>query len=882
MPSKIHAAGIGSAASVAAGLILNSTTLVLAISGTSAYAQDGPDDVFIEEVIVTATRRAESVQDIPVAVTAITGANLEESRAYDVYMMQEQAPGLVVSRSQQSTTASFAIRGIGTSSQNFGLESSVGLYVDGVFRSRQSAIVNNLVDVDRVEVMRGPQGTLFGKNTPSGAIQIHTVSPVDSNGMAASEVNAFVEVTGGDFGLVDVRAASNIPLSPGVAALRATLFSAKRDGYVNEVTAGSDVINDMDRLGGRLQLVVTPNDRLTLRAIADYAEIDEVCCAALTRQDSLFAFGRTGPGGTPIPGTDAILNLMGGTTFTGDQFGDRMMALNQLPRSTNEDRGLSLEINYDFDNGTRLTSISAYRAFDTTDDIDADFSDVALFVKENNSKQNSFSQEFRFDGRFGERTRYVAGVYYFQQDLDSDSTLFGEPGFSTYFLGDYIFNPDPVMFPPASQQGQIALIVDLIAAATAGVPPPPIGPGPLPGTAMPFALGTFANEVMMQEHRSWAVFAQFDFDLSDAWMLTAGVRYTDEKKDLTGTFTQNPLGTPVDPVALATESALFLANPLAYNPYTPESLAAFGPVRQAGWGSYLLDVLRPRPDVQESINDDQVQGTVKLSWIASDEVMLYASYGTGYKSGGTNTDRINALFSYTFGPETSRSAEIGMKSTIAGGRVRLNVAAHKTDVDDLQANSFTGLGFNLQNAGKAETHGAEVELLWTPLDNLVVQGAYTWSVADFKEFAEGTCWVATPFHTGVDDPGRQDPADPFCSRAGDRLPSNPEHNVFLAGTLDFAVGGTTNLFIRPEFNYYSDTMTDGNNEPLKLRDSYTVWNLSAGLNFESIQADLIVWGRNITSEDHYETVFDVPIQDGKLNAYPRESRTYGVTFRKGF
>ena len=545
------------------------------------------------------------------------------------------------------------------------------------------------------------------------------------------------------------------------------------------------------------------------------------------------------------------------------------MALNQLPRATNEDRGLSVQFDYDFENST-LTSISAYRAFDTFDEIDADFNDVDLVTKRNTSEQSSFSQEFRLAGNWGQRTRYVAGVYYFQQDLDADNTLFAGSAFTPYLTA-----ADPTV-------AGVTQFVDGIAAATAGVPGPPLGPGPLPPTGNLAPPGTFAREVMLQEHDSWAVFAQFDFDLTDTVTLTAGLRYTDENKDLNGQFTESPLGPPPDVTAILTEVAIFQSNPAAYNPYTPQSLAALAPVRADGWGSYLLDVLRPRTDVNETLQDDRVSGTVKLSWQATDDMLLYASFGTGYKSGGTNTDRINQAFDYIFDAETSESYEIGLKSRLADNRVQLNVALHMTDIDDLQTSAFSGVGFNLQNAGKAETHGAEVELMWLPTDMLQVQAAYTWSVADFADFLQGTCWVATPFHTGIDDPGRQNPGDGFCDRSDGRVPDNPEHNVFLAATLDFQLGSNTNLFIRPEFNYYSDTMTDGNNEPLKLRDSYQVWNLRVGLNFESIDADLTLWGRNIADESHHETVFDVPIQDGKLNAYPREPRTWGLTFRKNF
>lgn len=862
-------------------IVTNFIVLAVAAGAVSPVVQAQEARDYLEEIIVTATKRPEPLQDVAVAVSAVTGDALEISGVEDVYSLQEQVPALTIGRSQNSTQATFGIRGIFTSSQNFGLESSVGLYVDGVYRARQSSVITNLVDIQQIEVLRGPQGTLFGKNTPSGAINMLTVSPAANDGRASNDVNAFVEATAGDLGLLNLSAASNIPLIEDTLALRATVFTAQRDGYVDDVALGGDIINDIDRWGTRLQLYYSPHDRLNLRVIADYSEIDEICCAALTRQDNIFAFGRTGPGGTPIPGTDFVLRtLFGGTTFTLADFENRVMALNQLPRATNEDSGLSLEFNYDFENVT-LTSISAFRTFDTTDDIDADFSDVNMLRKLNTSEQSSFSQELRLAGTFGDRVSYVTGAYYFTQDLDADNTLSFGPSFADFFIGDCrLFETVPGFPPPTSAQGGLACLVDGIAVATAGVPPPPMGPGPLPPAADPFVNGGFAREIMLQDHSSWAVFGQFDFDLSDAFRLTVGLRYTKEDKDLGAQFLENALGPPPDLAAIAAESALFQANPGAYNPYTPSSLAAFGPIRTPGWGQYLLDVTAPQPDFVRTIDDDQVTGTIKLSWFANETTMFYVSYGTGYKSGGTNTDRINVLASPIFGPETSDAIEIGMKADFEAHR--LNIALHDTQIDDLQANAFTGLGFNLQNAGEADTQGAEVEWWWNANDNFSLQATYTWTTADFENFNLGTCWVATPFHTGQPDPGQADPSLPFCTRSGDRVPGVPEHNFYIAPTIGFYVGQNTRLFIRPEYIYYSDTMTDGNNEPLKLRGSYDIWNLRVGLDFEAIDASLTAWGRNLADEPHYETVFDVPIQDGKLNAYPREPRTWGLTLRKNF
>ncbi len=813
-------------------------------------------NVLIEEIVVTAQKREQNIQDVPVAVTAYSGRMLEESGIKDIRELASIAPALISSQSQTATTSSFSIRGIGTSGQNFGLESSVGLYIDGVYRARQSSIINNLVDVQAVEVLRGPQGTLFGKNTPSGAINMTTVRP-------GHERNAFLEVTGGDFGLLNFAAASNFSLIDDVLAVRATVFTGERDGYVSDVNLGSDKINDRSRAGGRLQLYYTPNDKLDVRVIADYGEINETCCAALTRQSNVTAFGRDNGMGGPVFGSDALLLSLGGTVFPGTEFDNLTTAMNRLPHSSNNDAGLSVEFNYDFDNVT-LTSISAYRDYTSFDQIDADFSNVDLLTDTNIGEQESFSQELRLTGEIGDKTTYVAGVYYFQQDLNSLSTL--NMGAST----SPFLSANPTL---AQAIGGINLFSP-----------------PFPPVADPFPASAFARDDMRQEHESYAIFAQADFELSETLILTAGMRYTDEDKKMVGRFTNGPMGPPPDFTEIVTVLTLVqmgLLDPT--DPANAPRLAgAFGPTWVPGWGLYTQPALAPQAGLNETLTDDQVTGTVKLSWFATDTTMIYASYGTGYKSGGTNTDRINPVFSQTFGPETSTAFEIGVKADFPNQNLRLNLALHNTEVEDLQTNAFSGNGFNLQNAGNADTYGGELEVWWNPSETLQFQANYVLSIADFDKFRNGTCWRATPFHTGTVDPGFDpsggafDPTASVCDRTGGRVPSNPENSFFLAVNKSFNIGSSTTAFLRGEYAYISDVMTDGNNDPLKLRPSFDNLNLKFGLFFDSIDAELSVWGRNVTDERFYETVFDVPVQDGKLNAYPHEPRTWGVTFRKNF
>jgi outer membrane receptor protein involved in Fe transport len=259
--------------------------------------------------------------------------------------------------------------------------------------------------------------------------------------------------------------------------------------------------------------------------------------------------------------------------------------------------------------------------------------------------------------------------------------------------------------------------------------------------------------------------------------------------------------------------------------------------------------------------------------------MVYASYSTGFKSGGTNTDRISTAFNTVFGAESSKSMEIGFKGDL--GPVRLSAALYKTDYDDFQANTFTGTGFNLQNAGDVETQGFEIEALWRPFDSFEVQAFYARNEAEYASFPVGTCWDTTPFHTGVPDPAPPGQEPEQCDRSGNPVPYNPENRAFVAATKDFVIGNN-NLFVRAEASYSSDRFTDGDLDPFTKQDALTIWNLRAGLDIDSWNSTLTVWGRNITDERFYTGSFDAPIQFGRMNSYPQEPATYGVTFAKRF
>jgi iron complex outermembrane receptor protein len=541
-------------------------------------------------------------------------------------------------------------------------------------------------------------------------------------------------------------------------------------------------------------------------------------------------------------------------------FEDYVVAQNIRPQSTNEDRGISVEMNKALGNLT-LSSVTAYRAFDTFDRIDGDFTNVDVLERVNTAEQQSISQEFRLSGNFGEKGSFFqVGLYYFGQEIKSVTDTNGGVAMNSYVLA---LRPD------------LEALIGGVDAVVAG------SGGALPPTAMPYPAGFFVREDMDQDHDGWAAFGQTDIVFSEKVTLTLGARYTDETKKISGLFTQTAAGPEPDFGAIGLNLMYLDPTSPLFNP------ALFSPVPllsvmqpNTGWGAWLFPVLAPRPDLIAELSDDQATGTAKLSIFPNENIMFYGSLATGFKAGGTNTDRISQLLSPVFDAETSASIEVGFKGS--WDKFRVGISYYQTDYEDFQANSFTGTGFNVQNAGEIETDGWEIEYTWQPFDNTTISGYFAKSTGNFKSFDRGTCRDEYIFHTGMPDPGSGGDIDAeICDRAGDVIPYNPEDRAFVALTQDFPIGAG-NLFFRAEYTYASELYTDGDVDPFTLQNGTDLINIRIGMDIDGWNSRITLWGRNVTDERSYHGSFDQPLGAGRMNSYPTEPATYGVSFTKNW
>jgi outer membrane receptor protein involved in Fe transport len=793
---------------------------VIMLLPSICLALESGESRVLEEVLVVAQKRPQNLQLVPVSVAAISAEDLQVSGIKDVFDLASIAPGLEARQGGSANNTRFRIRSIGTSARNFGLESAVGLYVDGVYRARQGSMVNNLVDMASIEVLRGPQGTLFGRNTLAGAVLMNTVAPGHDGH------NGFLEVTAGNYDLLNLTGAVSVSALEDTLAFRASAFSSQREGYVDDLHLGDRSIYDRDRWGVRLQALYTPSLELSVRVIADYSEIDETCCAALVVQDNLRPVALP-PGTTPYAGTDEVLRSLGGTVFTGNQFYQYRTALSFLPQTENQDGGLTLNLEWLLGNFT-LTSITGYRIYDLDDASDADYTDLDALRLQAQAEQEAWTQELRISME-GERTTYVAGLYYFKQHLHNLSTT--EVGADN----NAITSHGSVWFAGSNNQFPLSAVPSF----------------PLPALPL-FPPNSGARNSMRQQHEAYAVFGQADYYLTPALTMTAGLRYTREEKEMDGVFTEGSAPDFNDGVT---------APPFILSRYPS---------------------LAPQDPVAESLSDDHVTGNLKLSWFFSDDAMSYLSYATGYKSGGTNTDRIAPEYDYVFDDETSEAFEIGVKADFPAQGLRVNLALHKTDISDLQINTFGPSGFALQNAAQVDTWGGELELTWHPVDSLTLMAAYAATDGEIVKWETDTCWVAARFHTGRPDPGdpTQGQATTVCDRSGDDLAFNPDF-LLLSAKQSFNLDTGIDGFLLLEYNRVGETDISSQ-DPFLIVPAYELVNVRIGLHLARYDTDITFWGRNVLDEEYRMVGFDPVEADGRVVATPREPATWGITLRKHF
>lgn len=888
---------------------LASTAMLLSLAwGAAAIAQDAtPADgapVEREKIVITAQKREATLQETPVAVSAVTGETIEQAQIRDPIDLQTLVPSLRVSQFAASTNTEFNIRGIGTSSFNPGLEPSVGVFVDGVYLPRSGAAINDFLSLERVEVVRGPQAVLYGRNTPGGVVSFITKKPEYEWGFDG-------EATYGNFDQRILKGSATGPIVSDQLAVRLDGVWNQRDGFLTNVVDGSKV-NDRDRYNVRGQALWEPSADVSLRLIAGYGNIDERCCAApFTFYDpiDLFAFETLG----------ATIPTLPANPHSGD------IAIDGRVQSDVKTNEYSAELNWEFD-GFTFTSITAKTLYDESQDIDADFSSLDLagrrFIQQ---EYDSFTQEFRLTSTGDRAVDWIVGGFYYNNKLDfTNNTPYGDQlrpftDLASRQLFSQSFGQQNVdelfgLFGLGPTAGAPSLLELLVASnAQAGNPlalqlAQQGRGGPLLGGAAYLGDGQgLVEEDYDYDTKSWSVFGQVDVHLTDKATFTVGMRYAEEEKDIDARIDINDPWSALNFADLGQDLRLVSAqtclNPADYQTcvfFVPFVLAQAGapfnplvPLTDAQAANPGINALLalnstqfnpPSGNFADSREDENLAATAIFSYDWTDRLSTYASYSTGFKPGGFNVSSNATLTGVIeFNEETAESIEVGLKASVLGDTANVNFALFDQTIDGFQSNNFVGGGFALQNAGSITIRGLEFDGVWNPTERLLLTGGFSWLFdSKYDKFVNGPC----PDLFSLDDPG---PCTPTINTLTG-LPTliqdlsgkdiGTEWTGSLTGTYFQPIGANLEGFLRGEVYYVDDQFLTTSQDPRIVNDSTTLLNASVGLGAKDGGWELQVWGKNLAEEEYFKGGFpSVGLLGTSYNNYPSDPRTYGVTLR---
>lgn len=817
---------------------------------------DAEDPSTGSEIVVTATKREQTLQETPVSVSVTTAETLEQAQIRDVLDLQTVTPSLRVSQLQNSSSSTFIIRGFGNGDNNFGIEPSVGVFIDGVFRSRSASSLNDLSNVQRIEVLNGPQSTLFGKNASAGVISVITRKPQFEFGGSA-------EATYGNYNAFTVKGDVTGPITETIAFSLDGSYN-RRDGYGRIVNLGTD-ISDRNRWTARGQLLFEPTADLSIRLIGDYARFDEVCCVVST----LVA----GPTAAAVFGVGGALNT---DFFSYDVF------LNKAPINRTDSYGGSAQVDWNI-GSLAVTSITAYRELKNFVDQDVDFTSADIVSELRDQRVNTFTQELRLTSDFDGPINFLLGGFYFDESVRQDSALSTGPGARPFFS---LLAGNPMVFNGVE--------------AGLGLPQNSI-----------FSAGPLTAETYSMDNRSWSVFGTVDFEPIDGLIFTAGFNYTDDKKNfalsgqafdelaninLVDAFITGATGGAV------TTRAQFLALPAANR--AALAAAATNPAVNPLLGLTPFQFQPPFLTIPNAIEDgrtrdDDFSYLARVAYEITPDLNAYFSYATGFKASSVNLSRdsrpafgdfipgpVRSSFlapsspitdaglgvanlttgSRFAGPEDAEVYEIGLKGSYPG--LDFNLALFDQTIKGFQSFLFTGTGFQLNNAGEQSVRGFEFSSTITPTRPLVFTFALTYLDAIYDSFV----------------------SSPVGDLSGRRPGGIPEVAIATSATYTHEFGASgTRLISRLDYSHESN---------VAINNGLPTFNASLGntrifereVNLVNASVTLALanglevgaWARNLLEDEYIITVFDGVAQAGTVSGYPSAPRTYGAVVRFKF
>jgi outer membrane receptor protein involved in Fe transport len=841
-------------ASIATGALAQ--TAPAATPAPDVAAAEGEDDI----IIVTASKRAATLQDTPISVAVTSGAAIEQAQVRDLLDLQTLVPSLRVSQLQSSANTNFIIRGFGNGANNPGIEPSVGVFIDGVYRSRSAAQIGDLPNLERVEVLRGPQSTLFGKNASAGIVSIITRAP-------QFEFGGSGEFSYGNFNAIIARADITGPISDTIAFSLAGNLN-KRDGYATDLTSGSR-FNERDRWGARGQLLFKPSDTFSLRLIGDYDKIDENCCAVVNIVD-----GPTGNAVRALGGKIDSNNPLANSSTTNFD-------------STNEIENYGFSGQADLEAGALdFTFIGAYRGVRSFTNQDSDFTSADLIGR--NSAEtaiDTFTAEARVATSFDGPINFLLGAYYFHENIGFSPTLTLGRDFRNY--------------------------ANLLSGGAYGGLEPTLR-ALLPGTPAG-AFGSAGQGVFEDydyRNRAISVFGQGDWEITEGLTFTAGFNYTRDRKDVESNVVSTDVFSGLDLVQAGANAGIPGRIPAGSFPgqtadIYPRTTACPATGAVTGTcnpflGLQALQFLPPFLNFPNSVEDGKTRDnnfsyTLRLAYKFNDNLSGYVTYATGFKASSFNLSRdsrplatdfspgspaspltqpsairsaglaVNNLTSGTrfAGPEDAEVYEVGLKGQFTG--FGFNLAVFQQALEGFQGNIFTGTGFVLGNAEKQSTFGVELDTSFTPIRALNLTANFTYLNPKFDSFTGGTALTPT-FATRPTDLSGQRPA------------GIPEFALSVGATYTAEFSERARMIFHADFQHESNVaIAQGSNISREVESLNAAITLALDNGIE-----VTAWGRNLTDAAYLTTIFPSVAQAGSLSGYRNQPRTFGGSVRYRF
>jgi iron complex outermembrane recepter protein len=807
-------------------------TIAALTAGGLTYADEATNPSAapgLDEIIITAQKRSENLQDVPISVMAITDQQIKDAGITDIKNLTVLTPGLTVTSTTSENSTTARIRGIGTVGDNPGLESSVGIVIDGVYRPRNGVGFGNLGEIAQIEVLEGPQGELFGKNNDAGVINITTKRP-------SQTFHANAELTYGNFNDREVSASITGPLTANSAG-RLYVDYQKTLGWLdNDAGPGPNTDNrnnDRNAYALRGQYQISPSEDIDVLFIGDFSKRNEACCGAAATYPGPFIGVVNALASVPqlggTPGAVGVAPTSGYQTYSNQPWVQQI-----------RDMGISGELDWRLGQAM-LTSITAWRDNKIIAGNDTDYTSVdILWEPGNEGNATDFkqaSEELRLAGKT-DSLRWLVGGFFANEILTTNMTLWAGNDFDLYLGG-------------------------LSSAAGTGAPDfltVPELTGKAPGQTFVPGVAGYADS-FRQTSKSYAFFSDETYTLTPGLNLTAGFRYTGEKKTSQSNYNDTDGGAGCG-------SLLGSPGVAAMNPASPEYQFLIGYGCSVVFNPFFDKLSDP-----QSFTENNFSGTVKLDYHFSDDVMAYVSAADGYKAGGFNLGRVTdpaarnplaPVLDTSFPRETVDSYELGFKSTLADRTIRLDGAIFDQRYTNFQLNTYTGILFVVTTLRHVQSKGAELNLNWaTPQTGLSLNAGVTYAFTNIDEFGPAISLFSP-------------------ERLNNRLSFAPLWSGVASATYQVPLSSTLVFRSSVSEKYNSAYNTGSNLAPQKIQGPYGLLNGRLGIGSTDEKWTVELWSTNLTDKHYYQVAFDAPFQFDQIDAFLGAPRMYGVTGRVKF